>query len=374
MATKFLEPGGDATFNVAATNAGGLWSSVSGVSLASDFVHGGHLRSIKFNTGVNSFVFAPASIMSNAGTRISFYIYMNALPGATTQFFDNQSPWNVRITSGGILQMYNAVPTQLGINGTHTLSAGRWYRISLAYTITDTTTNRFELFVDGDSDISITNATLTSATTGGLVIGNRGSDATFDLRVSDIYVDDSSSLTDTGDVWVTAKRPNANGTANELTTQVGAGGSGYGSGHSPQVNERALSTTNGWSVVAPGSTTTEEYTIESASTGDIDISGTTIVDYVGWVSVGRDAADLASGTIIVGGTTFSISYTTTATVIFKVKGSSTYPAGNTDIGVTVSGGTAATCALYECGILVAYIPVPLFVQSLNPIKQGVKIV
>ncbi|WP_323162301.1 hypothetical protein, partial [Pseudomonas fluorescens] len=80
-------------------------------------------------------------------------------------------------------------------------------------------------------------------------------------------VDDSSALTDPGNIWVAAKRPNANGTTNGFTTQIGSGGSGYGSGHSPQVNERALSTTNGWSMVGAGAAVTEEYNIESKSTG-----------------------------------------------------------------------------------------------------------
>ncbi len=65
----------------------------------------------------------------------------------------------------------------------------------------------------------------------------------------DIYVDNGSDLSDPGNVHVTAKRPGSNGLSNGFATQIGSGGSGFGSGHAPQVNERPLSNTNGWSSV-----------------------------------------------------------------------------------------------------------------------------
>src|SRR6185436_9856514 len=127
------------------------------------------------------------------------------------------------------------------------------------------------------------------------------------LRSSDHYVDSSASLTDTGNIWVTAKRPNANGTTNGFTTQIGSGGSGYGTGHSPQVNERVLSTTNGWSMVGAGSAVTEEYNIESAAAGDIDISSANYVDVMGWVYASSLVNETAS--IIVNGVSSNISLT-----------------------------------------------------------------
>ena len=179
---------------------------------------------------------------------------------------------SVKITSTGVLQLWNRLnDNQIGSNGA-TLSTGQWYSITLAYTIISTSVNRFELFVNSVSTISVTNATLTSTGSTGVKIGNQNNNATLDFRTSDHYVDDSSSLTDTGDIWVTAKRPVSNGTTNGFSTQIGSGGSGYGSGHSPQVNERPLSTTNGWSMVGAGSAVTEEYNIEGKSVGDINIS------------------------------------------------------------------------------------------------------
>lgn len=358
MATKFLEPGGDATFDLLGVNS--FWTQTSGTAaIATDFVHGAHIKSIKYAPGTTDAIRTGNGVVSDAGGRFSVYIYLNVLPSATSSLFSirtaNAALQNVsvRLTSAGVLQIWNATTAQIGTDGA-TLSTGQWYRLSLAYTITDTTHNRFELFKDASSTISITNATITNVTSSCILIGNSSGNANLDFRSSDHYIDDSSSLTDTGNIWVTAKRPNANGTSNDFNTQIGSGGSGYGTGHSPQVNERPLSTTNGWSVVAIAATT-EEYNIESKSSGDINISTATIIDYTGWVSAKTLIAETAS--IVVNGTTSNISLTTTITVFTKIAGSSTYPAGTgTDIGIVTSA-TATTVSLYECGVIVAFIPV-----------------
>lgn len=357
MATTFLEPGGDADFLVGTTN--GFWGSLIGApAIATDFIHGNHIKSIKYNPGGGGdSVTTLGSVLSDAGSRISLYIYIVALPTAIDTIISlrnsaNTQLVNVRITSGGILQIWNAITAQIGSNGA-TLSLGRWYRISLAYTITSTSVNRFELFVDGVPSVSVTNATVTTIITDRLRVGNANSDNTLDFRSSDHYVDNSSSLTDTGNVWVTAKRPFANGTTNGFSTQVGAGGSGYGSGHSPQVNERPLSVTNSWSMIGAGSAVTEEYNIENASTGDINIASYNLVDYLGWVSA--KAALSETGNIIVNNVTSNIALTSTDTLFTKIAGSTAYPAGTgTDIGIVTST-TVTTVTLNECGMIFAYL-------------------
>lgn len=364
MATTFLEPGGDATFALGRTN--GLWTTnVSGsIAVATDFVHGNHTRSIKPpTTAATGYVASPDGVVRDAGTRISIYIYLNALPTVSSQHIfgienagDGSVIGGVYISTGGVLQIWNSAPSQIGTNGS-TLSTGIWYRISLAYTISSTTVNRFELFKDGISDISITNATLTNTISSDLVVGKIISTGTIDIRFSDIYVDNSSALTDPGNIWVTAKRPNANGTANQFTTQIGAGGSGYGTGHSPQVNERILSTTNGWSL-SNTTVQTEEYSIEGKSVGDIDISTATIIDFMGWISAKVDSTlNSPVHHIIVGGTSTVKTLTTAANVYMQIKGSSTYPIGGTDIGIDAAFTTTPhTTSLFECGIVVAFIP------------------
>lgn len=354
MATTFLEPGGDADFQ-AASGAVSFWSGRNGTPIvATDFVHGGHVKSLKYGTN-GFFAVQRSGVVSDAGTRISIYFFIHTLPTATAALFTVGSGATqevaVKITSGGVLQLFEKT-VQIGTNGS-TLSTGIWYRISLAYTVSSTTVNNFRLFKNGTLDISVTNATITNTGITLFVVGFGTSDATFDLRSSDHYVDNSSSLTDTGNIWVTAKRPFSNGTTNGFTTQIGSGGSGYGTGHAPQVNERPLSTTNGWSIINAGSVTTEEYTIEDVASGDIDIMSATIVDYTGWVCASSVTSETAS--IIVAGSTSNISLTSTATIFTKIAGSSTYPAGGTDIGVVTSA-TITTVGLYECGILVAFIP------------------
>ena len=357
ISTTFLEPGGDADFLIKATN--GFWKNQSGGAIATDFVHGGHKKSIKYAIGAGDAIAPAAGTITDTGTRISVYIYLVVLPTATATIIKLRAGGSptiatLRLTSAGVLQLWNGVAVnQIGTDGA-TLSTGVWYRISLAYTITSTTVNRFELFKDGASTISITNATLGSISTGVFLIGNVGADTTLDLRTSDHYIDNSNSLTDTGDIWVTAKRPNANGTTNGFSTQIGAGGSGYGSGHSPQVNERALSTTNGWSMIGAGSAITEEYNIEGKATGDIDISTATIVDWLGWVSTKSLVGETVN--VIINGASVAQAITSTITLYTKIKGSATYPAGTgTDIGIQTDT-SLTTVSLYECGIIVAYIP------------------
>jgi hypothetical protein len=172
--------------------------------------------------------------------------------------------------------------------------------------------------------------------------------------IDDFYVDNRTDLTDPGDVRVTAKRPFANGTTNGFTTQIGAGGSGYGSGHAPQVNERPLSQTNGWSMVGAGAAVTEEYSVEGASVGDVDVSIHPIYDWSSWVFAKSLASETAS--LIVGGATSNIALTSTATAFQKAAGSTIYPVGSTDVGI-ITDTSLTTVSLYECGVLIAFSPV-----------------
>lgn len=362
MATTFLEPGGDADFLVGTTN--GFWLSNFGTTnVATDFTHGGHIKSIAYDTTSKSLV-TPAATLADAGSRISIYMYFVALPSATDGIWmlrtsTGLSVVNLRITSGGILQLWNNGATaQIGTDGA-TLSTGVWYRISLAYTITSTTVNRFELFVDAVSSISVTNATLTRTGTNRFLIGNVDSDASISFRSSDHYIDNSNALTDPGNIWVTAKRPVSNGSTNDFTTQIGSSGSGYGTGHSPQVNERPLSAVNGWSI-SNTTSKTEEYTIEAKNVGDIDISGATMVDYTYWISAKVDStADSPSHTLIFAGLNIAKTMSTTTTIFTRIRGASTYPTGNTDIGLSAQYTTNPhTTSLFECGVIVAYIPAP----------------
>jgi hypothetical protein len=360
MAITFLEPGGDADFLVGTTN--GFWNSTGNTAptIATDFVHGGHKKSIAYPINALGQINTAQGISLPAGTRISFYYYLNALPNSNTQAIfwcrnNITTPiFSLRITTGGILQLWKGLTiNQIGTNGP-TLSTGQWYRISLAFVLTSATVNRFELFIDGISAISITNATLASFGTQSVAFGElNNADTTYDRRTSDHYIDNSSSLTDTGDIWVTAKLPISNGTTNGFTTQVGTGSSAYGSGHSLQVNERPLSTTNGWSMVGAGSAVTEEYNIEDRATGDFNLTGKTILGYSAWASVSSLVGETIQ--LISNGTNTARTTTSTPTIFTNVVTTSTYPAGTgADIGITTDT-SLTTVSLYECGIIIASI-------------------
>jgi hypothetical protein len=185
-----------------------------------------------------------------------------------------------------------------------------------------------------------------------------GLGANQDVWIDDVFVDDGSDHADPGttnvnSLRVTNKRPFANGTTNGFTTQIGSGGSGYGSGHAPQVNEQPLSVTNGWAMIGAGSAVTEEYTIEGGTVGDFSLAGYRIVDYMGWVYAKSLASETAQ--IKVGGSASNISLTSTNTLFTKPSGSQVYPSGGTDIGV-VTATDLTTVSLYEAGVLLALEP------------------
>lgn len=372
MATTFLEPGGDADFGIILWPAKGGGTAPTAVS---DFVHGAHLRSIKFAPGAFSYLVG-SGFVTDAGGRVSLWIYLNALPTTTTaglfqleQTGDGSGVVQVSITTGGVLQLRtgNATETNIGTTGS-TLSTATWYRLTLAWTITSTTVNTIKLFKNGTIDITVTNATLLFATSADFQIGNGDANAGLDFRYSDLYIDNSTALTDPGNIWVTAKRPVANGTSVQFTTQVGAGGSGVGTGHSPQVNERPASATNGWSL-SSAAKVTEEYTIEAKTAGDIDISTATIVDFMGWIrALIASTANTPVDHIIVANVATVKTMTTAAATYRAIAGSTTYPAGNTDIGMDGQYTTTAhLMTLQEAGIVVAYIPVSgtVFTQALT---------
>lgn len=361
--TKFMEAG------TAATQGFEFWTSlVTNVNTITSDAQAvaGSVRSIKcaHDGGANHYAYAHQSgVLADAGRRISFYMRWSALPtaGKTMDFFvpgpdnDSTNNWLVCLDSNGHLVIQNtSIVTQA--TGTTVLAINTDYRICITYTITSASVNTITVYLNGFSEVSATNIAVLTGGTGldlGITDAQPTSTSPLNIFFSHIYVDDGTSG-DTGDIHVTAKRPNANGTTNGFTTQIGSGGSGYGTGHSPQVNERPLNTADGWSMVGAGSAITEEYNVEAAATGDVSLTGATIRDYAGWVYASSLAGETAS--IIVGGATSNISLTSTNTLFEAYKGAASYPPGSgSDVGI-VTTTALTTVSLYECGIIVAYIP------------------
>lgn len=364
-ATTYMESGTDATQDLTfysstlVTTTGTVTSSTTqshtstrSVNLAAG-ASGGQAQA---RTAVGS--------LADAGSRITLWWRVDTTPTSGVLLApanaSAQSCFQIRTNSSSVL----TIDTGGGVTiatGTTVLAINTWYRIALSYTITNTTTHSIKVYLNGVLEISEVNGGTILRTGSSLLnifdyVANNAN-----TYVDDVFIDAGTDLGDPGDIRVTAKRPNANGTTNGYTTQIGVGGSGYGTGHSPQVNERALSTTNGWSMVGAGSAITEEYNIESKTTGDVDLSFTTLVDYMGWLYT--SAAIAETGQIILNNVTSNIALTNTNTLFTVAAGSTTYPAGTgTDIG-EITSTTVTTVSLYECGILFAYIAYP-FGQSL----------
>lgn len=387
MATvTFLEPGTDATqdftFWQGGTDATGTGATLTS---ATDQAHTGS-RSIKSflgsATSSDAIAWTGNGFLADAGTCLSMWVRFAGLPTVTKTAFlqlsDNGFNNNIidlGLTTTGTIACGSEGVGLLG-TGTAVVVAATWTRVSVSYTITDTTHYAIKIYVNGVLDQSLTQTagTLVHVGTSVIVVGGcpdssagfPGSDANFTVWLDDIYVDNRSDLTDCGDVRVTAKRPFANGTTNGFSTQVGAGGSGYGTGHAPQVNEQPLSQTNGWSMVGAGSAITEEYNIEPAGTGDVDVTARSLPGFIGWVFAKSLAGE--TGSIIVDGASSSIALTSTATAFFKASNAGTYPKGTgTDIGI-VTDTSLTTVSLYECGVLVAYAPglLPGFLSKQGP--------
>jgi len=353
-ATIFMESGTDATQDFS------FWSSTSGTVTSDSTSPITGPRSIKLSTGspaVTAFV-RKLSCLADAGRRISFRFKTdNISPSAATNIVRVLNAavsgvFVIRLNTDGTLGILAG-----GVGGgseSIALKANTPYRIGISYVITSTTVWTINLYINGVLQVSLSNAATLSATTGihleHTVASTAGINTNF--WIDDVYVDDGSDLLDPGNIIVTNKRPNANGAANGFTTQIGSGGSGYGTGHSPQVNEQPLSTTNGWSI-ASASALTEEYTIENSATGDVNLSGSryNLVDYMGWIYA--KTASAGTRNIVLAGAATNISTTTSYALYTKIGASTTYPSTNAAIGMNNNSVNNLT-SLAECGILLAY--------------------
>ena len=265
--------------------------------------------------------------------------------------------FRVQVTSAGVLQFSNGT-TQLGSDGS-TLSTGIWYRLSVAYTITSTSSYELRLFKDGTQDISVSSSTALPTTVSNtlrLGWGSAPGDLLQALEADDIYVDDSNALTDIGDIRVTAKLPNTVNANNFDTT----GGTGA-------VNERSISETN-YKQQAGSTQVQQNYTLETASTGDVNISGNTLVARTAWIwaKTGNGAAGTPG--IVDNGSVSAVTLTTSPALYTLTTDSVTYPSNAAGIGMRSSGASADNF-LYETGTMIAFIgaPVPEYALALAPL-------
>jgi len=351
--TIFMESGTDATQDFT------FYSSTSGTVTSDSSAPITGTRSILLNTSspaTLAFANSPAATMADAGRRITFRCKFDTIPAADAVIFQVRNASSNNVLQLGVNSTANLKLLNTGVisvTGTTVLRVNTVYRVAFSYIITSASVWTVNVFLNGKLEITQNSGTLTNTTgTNFRLTVAAAAGANVKFWFDDVFLDNGTDLADPGNIIVTNKRPNANGAANGFTTQIGAGGSGYGTGHSPQVNEQPLSTTNGWSI-ASASALTEQYTIEGAATGDVDVSRRdySLVDYMGWI----DAKTASAGTrnIVLAGVATNITTTTSFALYTKVAGSTTYPSTNTAIGMNNNSVNNLT-SLAECGILLAY--------------------
>lgn len=364
--TTFLESGTDATqgleFYASTTTSGtGAIASDSSRSRTGP-------RSIKFTQGVGvgaSRANTGGAVFLDTGSQTSFALNFDTLPGAASQVFVVRDSATLIVLAASV----NAAGTMraapqggTAVNGTAVLSVNTWYRIAVSWYITNTTTYAMVIYVHDTNNVLLDTITANAGTltrvgsdraSYGLVTGSWANSS--NVWIDDIYCStggaSSSAQPDTIDIHVTNKRPFSNGTTNGFT---GTGTpSGYGSGNAQYVNEQPLNVANFVSVVAAG-VTTEEYNVEAATVGDVNVGGTTILDIAGWLYAKALLSETAS--MVLNGATSNVSLTSTTTLFENYASATPYPAGTgTDIGLTTTA-LATTVTLYECGVLIAYTP------------------
>lgn len=161
-----------------------------------------------------------------------------------------------------------------------------------------------------------------------------------------LYFDNGDDLGDTGNKLSTAKL-STSATENNFNTTGGTGA----------VNERPLSLTNFKQHTAPTSVR-QTYAIQSAATGDIDISGEQQVAYMAWLWAKLGAGDLETVAMVVNGvevdrTAVMFQAGTNAILLKEPVTTATYPSDAATVGMVSNNETADTF-IYECGVVAAY--------------------
>lgn len=241
-------------------------------------------RSIKMS-GTGARLTVVNTLTGDAG-RLSYYVNAATL-GSTSivglSFVETATGFfffNLCRTSAGVLQLRadsssaDCTGTQLGSNGS-TIGAS-WARITMTWNITNATTFTIKVFVNGVADITATSGTLNAANLNQFWIGTASTATSAVTYYDDIYVDDVSDNTDTGDIHVTAKLP-ASLNTNNFDTEIGSSANRY-----DDVNQRPLSEAKGWQQAATADVQ-ENYGLTTAANGDVDVSAATLVARSAWV-------------------------------------------------------------------------------------------
>jgi hypothetical protein len=314
---------------------------------------------------------SPHGVCTDAGCQIHFCFRTDTYPSVSNSIM-------LRIRTSGGTQLYRlrlkpdgkllndpVTTVDTSVTGTATISLNTNTEIVVSGYMANTTTYAFKVYVNDVLDSTATGGTLSNVGMDDFKFfaeTNLGTNAHY--WIDDVYVAtggaSSSSQPSTGSLSVTAKLPVTNGTLNQLTSEVGTGpapnGISCGMGcHASNVSERPTSITYGWAINTPGTPKTEAYNIQSVSAGDVDITGKTILGYVGVVRTNVHTGTATNSIMLNGSSSGTIAVTSAVTTFSKAATSSTYPPGTgADVGL-VTDSTAAIHSLFEAGVEVAYL-------------------
>ena len=365
---EFMESGGDATNGPNTTGGTGLTITTGGfytdshagtgssISVDCQLAESGSCSIAAHSAGTKAYVDTPSLSSPNTG-RVSGYFYFDTIPSGsnTMPFLNLNTSGNANVISleleGDHLKFNSISPN----TGTTAIQPNTWYRISMAYTVSSTTSYSMNVYVNGQEDLTMNSSIGTALSysngdhfrIGDLDAPDPSTTAYFD----DIYIDNGTDMTDPGDIHVTAKLPIANGASNTFSTTgtpTGYTACTDGSTHCEYVNQRPMQAASYLYNTTAG---LEEFTLQNAAQGDVDISKATLIANEAWVYALASSACTAY--VINNGTSTSISLATTANMFTNITVNTTYPSGNQAIGMQSCSGSITK--FYGGGVLIAYI-------------------
>ena len=344
----FAEPGTDSTGDFS------LFNTTSGTVASDTSVKHTGTRSIKLSTGnpsTNAIVDTVTGILADAGRRISFYFRFSALPATSGVLFRVADATSNAVISGLVLSsglLQNTPAGGTAVSGTAVLSVDTWYRVSISYTVTDLSTYQCKMYINGVLDSTSNAGTLTRQGSSVLrLIASSGWPIDTNVWYDNIVVDDGNDYTDIGNVLTTAKFPAANN-VNDFDTAIGANPANRWT----NVNELPLSVTNGWQHAA-ATDVQENYTIQAASVGDVDVSAKRIIGHVAWIRAKGVASGAGTPKIMNNGTETAILLTAAVTPYFSATTTAVYPTNAAGVGMRSTNFTD-DAFLYECGMIIVY--------------------
>jgi hypothetical protein len=289
MTTVFMESGTSATYGF------DLFTSTGGTIASSNLASNMSQRAIEFSATVAGL--ATREVHQVAGrfsVRLggpdsgsnNFPTIGNANAG-TIMRIGGSSALGVFLQNTGVLCLFTSDNISTIKTGTTNITGSGVKRIALCWNITSTTNWSAKLYINGNlelsasnADASLNNVSVLYQTIGGGA-GTSSWNYTSKWYASDLYIDDNSSLDDVaGDIRVTSKLPSKLNT-NNFDTLGGSGTNRY-----DRVSERPLSTTN-YIQHAAISDVQENFAIQGELEGDTNLCGAQIIARAAWAVATR---------------------------------------------------------------------------------------